>query len=273
MTSGIAGSAARAGGAAVGIRRYWYPLAALVRRDVKKRYATSVLGLAWTVLQPAILLAIYTVVFGFIFRYGRSAADTPTFVVYLLCGMLPYMSIAEAVHASVGALREDKALLERDTFPAEVVPAARAITASVAEAVGFSLVLLISPFFGIRPTPWLLVLPFLILLRVLLTLGLTWTVSVLAIFVSDFAQVVSLLLTCWLFLTPIFYAPDTVPSVMGRLIMVNPLYAVVQAYRTAIVEGRAPWPGAALAMGWAFLFAAAGLWFFRKTLDRAKDFL
>jgi ABC-type polysaccharide/polyol phosphate export permease len=187
--------------------------------------------------------------------------------------MLPYMSLAEAVHASVGALREDRALLERDTFPAEVVPAARAITASLAEVVGLILVVLIGPFLGMQVTGWLLLLPLLVAVRLLLTSGLVWMVSVLAIFVSDLAQVVSLLLTCWLFLTPIFYELGTVPSLMGRLAVLNPLAAIVQAYRSVILEGRAPWPEAPAAAVWAILFAVAGLWFFRKTLDRAKDFL
>lgn len=274
MTSGNGVRLRTAGGPiGAGLRRYWYPLAALVRRDLKKRYATSMLGIGWTILHPAILMALYTVVFGFIFRSGRPAEGAREFVLYLLSGMLPYISIAEAVHASVASLREDRALLERETFPAEVVPAARVLTASVGEAVGLLLVVLLAPFFGLSPTPWILALPLLILVRVLLTLGLAWAVSVLSIFVSDLTQVLSLLLTSWLFLTPIFYTADAAPPILGRLMVLNPLHAIVRAYRSVLIEGQAPWSAGLVAIVWATLFAGVGLWFFRKTLDRAKDFL
>lgn len=261
------------GGGAAGVHRYWYPLMALVRRDVKKRYATTMFGVAWTILQPVILLVIYIVVFGFIFQYGRPAEGARAFVFYLLTGMLPYLAIAEAIHRAGAALREDRALLDREVFPAEVVPAARVITASVGEAVGLVLLVVLGPMFGMPLTGWICTLPLLMALRLLMTCGLTWIVSILAIFVADLNEVLSLMLTAWLFLTPIFYTVDAAPPVLRRIMLLNPLYHVVQAYRHVLLEGRAPFPDGLFALAWAVALAGAGLWFFRKTLDRAKDFL
>src|SRR5262245_63883143 len=85
-------------GIAALFHRYWYPLMALVRRDVKKRYATSMLGVLWTVLQPLILVSIYIFVFGFIQRSGRSDEEARLFVIYILSGMLPWLAVNEAVH-------------------------------------------------------------------------------------------------------------------------------------------------------------------------------
>src|SRR4029453_17186017 len=209
------------------VNRYWYPLVALVRRDIKKRYATTMFGVAWTVLQPAILLTIYVVVFGFIFRNGRRDDDARQFVFYLIVGMLPYLAIAEALHRAVVALREDRALLERETFPAVVVPTSRVITSSVSEAIGLILVLILGPFFGLPLSVWIVGLPFLLALRVEFPCGLAWIASILAIFVADLTEVLSLLLTVWLFLTPIFYSADVVPVPLRRVLLLNPLYQLV----------------------------------------------
>jgi ABC-type polysaccharide/polyol phosphate export permease len=261
------------GGSSAGAHRYWYPLAALVGRDVKKRYARSLLGAAWTVLQPAILIGIYTVVFGFVYRSTRSAAAAKAFVLYLLTGMLPYLAIAEACHRALGSLREDKTLLERETFPAEIVPASKAVTASVGEVVGLVLLVLVGPALGLPLTGWIALLPVLVALRLLFTFGLVWILGTLAVFVTDLSEGLQLILTCWLFLTPVFYSPADAPPLLRRLLLLNPLYALVQCYRHVLLEGRAPLPEGPYALAWAVAVAGAGAWFFRKSIDRAKDFL
>ena len=258
---------------AASVRRYWYPLAALVRRDVKKRYAASLLGAAWMVLQPLILLALYVFVFAVILRSGKDAHAAREFSLYLLAGMLPYLAIVDGLHRAIWALREDRSLLERETFPAEVLPLARVVTASVAEAVGLALLIALAAFLGRTPSPWLAVLPVLVVCRLTLTAGLAWILSTLAIFVADLAEVLSLLLTCWLFLTPIFYASADVPPVLRWLLVVNPLHHLVRAYRSVLIDGGNPTADALAVVAAAAIVAAAGLWFFHKTIDRGKDFL
>ena len=114
---------------------------------------------------------------------------------------------------------------------------------------------------------------FLIALRVAITLGLAWVVSTLAIFVTDLSEVLSLLLTAWLFLTPIFYDAESVPGVLRGALVLNPLYHLVRAYRLVVIDGRNPGVDALAVLLSAGVFAGAGLGFFRKTLDRGKDLL
>jgi lipopolysaccharide transport system permease protein len=255
------------------MRRYWYPSLALARREVRKRYASSVLGVAWTVLQPLILLLIYVFVFGFVLRVSPSADDRRGFVFFLLSGMLPYLAIADGIQRASLSLHEDRALVERDTFPAEVIPASRVLSASVGEAVGLGLLVALMVVLGRPLSFWILVLPFLVVLRVVITCGIAWIVSMLAVFVSDLNEALSLLLTAWLFLTPIFYSEAAVPRVLRWMLVVNPLHHVVRAYRSVLLEGRAPVPDAGFVVLWAVGLSAVGAWFFRKALDRGKDFL
>lgn len=272
MTGDGAATMARSGTMAA-LRRYGYPLMALVRRDVKKRYATSVLGMAWTILQPLVLLSIYVAVFGFILRSGRAAEDARAYVIYLLAGMLPYLAINEGLHRAASSLREDKALLEREVFPAEVIPAARVLTASVGEAVGLLLLVLLTIVLGRPLSPWLLTLPLLVALRLLLTCGIAWAVSMLSVFIADLTEMLSLMLNAWLFLTPIFYAAADLPPVVRGVLVFNPLAPLVEAYRAVLVSGQNPAVPAATVAVWAVAVAVSGLWFFRRALDRGKDFL
>jgi ABC-type polysaccharide/polyol phosphate export permease len=255
------------------VTRYWYPLVALSRREIRKRYATTMLGAAWTVLQPLALMVIYVVVFAFILRAGRQADSARDFAFYLLVGMLPYLAIADGLQRASTALREDRALQEREVFPAEILPVARVVAASVAEVVGLALLVVLELSLGMPASGWMLALPLLVVLRVVITCGLAWIVSILTIFVADLAEALSFILTAWLFLTPIFYTPESVPPALRWMTAVNPLYHLVEAYRSVLLAGRAPLPELFLLVAWAALFAGVGLWFFRKALDRAKDHL
>ncbi|MEO8482887.1 MAG: ABC transporter permease [Acidobacteriota bacterium] len=252
-------------------RRYGYPLIALTRRDLQKRYAGSILGVAWTVVQPLTLIVVYVVVFGVVLRTDRGAG-TFTFVLSLLCGMLPYLAINDALQRCSFALREDKTLLERESFPAPVIPASRVVTASVGELVGLTIVVIMALVGGVA-SPWIVMLPVLVLLRFALTLALGWIVSLLAVFISDLNEMLSLLLTVWLFLTPVFYPPDAVPHALRWTLWVNPLHHVASAYRAVIMGGRAPWPET----GWLVLdvvvVLGCAVWFFRNGIDRGKDLL
>jgi len=254
-------------------RLYGYPLLALARRELRKRYAGSMLGAAWTVLQPLTLIAVYVVVFGFVLRAERASGNTIEYVLFLLCGMLPFLAISDGIQRASFSLKEDKTLLEREAFPSEVVPAARVLTASVGELVGLALVVILGVASGVTTTGWFLLLPLLVILRLMLTLAIGWIVSVLAVFISDLNEVLSLLLTGWLFLTPVFYAADAVPAPLRWTLLVNPLHHVVAAYRAVLIEGRAPVPEALLMLAWAVVLTVVGLGFFRKAIDRGKDLL
>lgn len=272
-TNGKSRAASPRNGAAAAIRRYWYPCLALARREVRKRYASSVLGVAWTVLQPLILLVIYVFVFGFVLRVWHAEDGGRGFVFFLLSGMLPYLAIADGIQRASLSLHEDRALVERDTFPAEVIPASRVLSATVGEVVGLGLLIVLAIALGRPLSFWILVLPILVALRVVMTCGIAWIVSMLAVFVSDLNEALSLLLTAWLFLTPIFYPEEAVPRVLRWMLLINPLHHVVRAYRSVLLDGRAPVPDAGFVVLWAIGLSAAGVWFFRKALDRGKDFL
>jgi lipopolysaccharide transport system permease protein len=254
-------------------KRLWYPLAALTRRELRKRYASTWLGTVWAVLQPLATVAIYLVVFGVVLRYGRAETDALNFALFMLAGLLPFQALAEGLQRACGALREDRLLLQREGFPAEVVPLARVLSAALPELVGLALLVLAALATGHGFSPWLALLPLLVLLRLVITAGLALALSVLSVFVADVTEVLSFALTALLFLTPVFYAADQVPAALQWSLAVNPLHQLVDAYRALLFGGSPPLVQLVWLLAWALLLGAGGIWLFRHGIEPAKDLL
>jgi len=259
--------------AASWINRYWYPLLALTRREIRKRYAKTLFGSLWTVLLPLAMLAIYLTVFGLILRAGQTQAQTWDFALSMLAGLLPFQAFADGLHRACLSLREDCSLLEREQFPGEVLAAARVLSASVAEVVGVMLLFIAASFHSGQVSWLILVLPVVILLRILFTVGLAWILSVLSVFVADITEVLAFVTTAWLFLTPIMYSPSALPDALAWTLAFNPLYHFVEMYRGVILHGHVDLALPFIVSAWALLSASIGAWFFRKSIERAKDFL
>jgi homopolymeric O-antigen transport system permease protein len=256
------------------VERHWYALRALVRRDLAARYGQTVLGLGWTVVQPLMLLVLYTFVFSVIMKLKfRAGAGTGDFALYLTCGMFPFLALSEGIQRATNSLTENKSLLDKVRFPAEVLPAVAVVGAGLTETIGLLLLLLFTPFFDVQLSLWLAFLPLLIVMRLAFTMGLAWLASVLNVFFTDLGQMIGLLLTSWMFLTPIFYPVAMVPEGFMWLVEINPLHQFVSAYRAVVLEARSPLPMLPALLAWTVASCVLGWWFFRRTVENAKDFL
>jgi ABC-type polysaccharide/polyol phosphate export permease len=248
-------------------------LLALTRREIRKRYANTLFGSFWTVLHPLAMLAIYLTVFGFILRAGQTGAEAWNYALNMLAGLLPFQAFADGLHRACNSLREDRSLLDREQFPGEVLAAARILSASAAEVIGMVLLSLVAALHGHQAGWLILALPGAILLRILFTAGFVWVVSILSIFVADIAEVLGFVTTGWLFLTPIFYSPAALPDALSWTLAFNPMHHLVELYRGIVLHGHVDWRLPIVVAAWAFASAAIGIWFFRKSIERAKDFL
>jgi lipopolysaccharide transport system permease protein len=248
---------------------------AFVRRDIRGRYVTSVMGLSWAIIQPIALLLLYTFVFSTILkiRFGASGT-TAGFAAYLFCGMLPWLAFAEGVTRSTSVILEQAPLIKKVVFPSEILPAYVVVSALVMEFVGLAALLAGVGVFS-RGLGWpLLLLPLVIVLQFLFTMGLGWLLASLNVFLRDVGQLLGLALTLWVFVTPIFYPAELMPARFRWLLDLNPMFYVVQAYRDLVLEQRLPVPAhlAALA-GMAFSAFVGGYWFFRRSKHAFVDIL
>jgi lipopolysaccharide transport system permease protein len=248
---------------------------AFVRRDIQGRYVTSVLGLSWAIVQPVVLLLLYTFVFSTVLkiRFGTNGT-TAGFAVYLFCGMLPWLAFAEGLSRSASVVLEQTPLIKKVVFPSEILPAYVVISALAMEFVGL-VVLLAGVGLFYRGLGWpLLLLPLVIVLQFLFTMGLGWLLASLNVFLRDVGQLLGLALTFWMFVTPIFYPAELMPARFGWVLDVNPMFYVIQAYRDVVLEQRLPALGDVGALaGIALAAFIAGYWFFCRSKHAFVDVL
>ena len=214
----------------------------MVRRDVMSRYTGSFGGAFWAVLNPLLLMLTYFFVFGIVMgtRFSERDSSRTSFAFYFLAGMLPWLAFSEAIGRAPFVLPEHRNFIKKLVFPVETLPINLVISGLVTEF--FGLILFIVALVVIRGTLPLtaVFLPLAIIPQVLLTAGLAWFLSALAVFVRDLGQVIGYLLTVLMFLTPIFYPEDKLPVFVAPLMKLNPIYLLVRAYRATLLEGRAP---------------------------------
>lgn len=234
--------------------RAWLALAShFVARDLRNRYLGSLSGLAWGLVQPLLLLAIYTVVFVEILKMRLPDAVGVGFVPYLATGLWPWTAFAEGLNRGTGAIHEYSGLLSKVALPRGLLVFAPVAGSFLIHGVGFLAVLVVLAVTG-EPIRFA-GLPLALLAYALLfafTLGLAWLTAALNVFVRDLTQIVAQLLTLWFFLTPIFFAREMVPPRFVGLLSLNPMAAFVELFRGTLLAD-APTP----AVPWMAPLAAA----------------
>lgn len=244
---------------------------ALARRELGARYRGSLLGLVWPLVTPLVMIAIYTFIFAEFFgvRFGRSISPWD-YALYLFCGLLPWMMFQESVQLSVNTIVAHSNLVKKVVFPIETLPVAQTLT-GVAHQL-FGTVALLIAVLAIRGQLHITLvwLPLLLMLQSIMVLGAAWFVAATGVFLRDTAQVIGLVLTTWMYLTPIIYPEAIVPERYRGLINLNPWSGLIRSYRRIMLEGVAP-----LGMDLAYFAVFAlvcfvcGYWWFART---RKDF-
>jgi ABC-type polysaccharide/polyol phosphate export permease len=247
----------------------------MVLRDLRSRYVGSAMGFFWSVIHPLVLLASYTFVFSVVLKQplGESTGTT-SFAIHLFCGILPWLVFQETLSRSSTVLVENSNLITKTLFPSEILPVSVLIANLVNHLIGLGIFLAVAILY-LQKLSWLLLLvPVYLLALSLFALGLSWFVSSVQVFLRDTAQVLSVVLTFWFWLTPIFFDEQRLPQSLRFLMQLNPLAAVVTAYRKCLLRFETPSLEALLYL---YLFALgsflAGGLFFRYTKRSFADVL
>jgi lipopolysaccharide transport system permease protein len=249
------------------VKHHLFLLRELVKRDFQGRYAGSMLGFAWSFVQPLWLLLLFTFVFSTVLKIKVVDAGNPGghFAAFLFSGLLPWIAIQEGVLRSSTSITDNSVLVKKLRFPAEILVVGVVLAALLHEAIAaavFLVVLAVIGDFAWGGLPMLLlVLP----LQVIFTLGLGLLLSAVQVFFRDTAQLLTMLFAGWFYLTPIVYSLGAVPPRLRPWIELNPLTPLVELYRQAFLRGHlALVPGTgALAISAAVLLFA-GFWLFRR---------
>ena len=246
-----------------------------VVRDLRSRYIGSFMGIFWSVIHPIVLLVSYAFVFSVIFgQRPLPDSGTTSFWLFLFCSILPWLFFQETLQRSSTIVIDNANLVTKTLFPTEILPLSVMLACVVNHLIGFAILLLILVFAFGKISLLIFFLPIYFLCLMLFTLGLSWLVSSLNVFVRDVSQVLTVILTFWFWFTPIFYSPERFPSNLRFLVQANPLAHVVTGYRDCLLRMRMPDLGvlAILAAASLATFVAGGM-FFRTTKREFVDVL
>lgn len=247
----------------------------MVRRDLTSRYKGSIIGPAWAIITPAVMIVIFTVIFSGIFgaRFGAEGGHL-SFALYLFCGLLPWIAFSDGIQRSTSSLTDNVNLVKRVVFPTEALPVNLALSAITQQMLGTVVVLVGALILehAIRPT--VLLLPVLLIPQFLATVGFGWLMASLGVFIRDMPQFNQLALTAWMYLTPIFYPENIIPQKYQWMVNLNPMAPLIRSYRRILLEGKAPdWRGLGVTMIFAIVCFVLGYWWFERTKKAFADVL
>jgi lipopolysaccharide transport system permease protein len=250
--------------------RYHELLFFLALRDIKVRYKQTVIGAAWTVLQPIATTAAFTLFLGRVASKNDEAIPYPLFV---FSGILPWMFFSSAVSAAASSVVGNERILTKVYFPRLLVPLS-AVLASVFDfLVSFVLLLVMMPmpFFHTLPGWHFLLLPVIIAVMVVLALGLGVFLSAVNVAYRDFRVIVPLALQLWMFATPVLYIQKV--FIMGQRQMINPLHGIIVNFRAAVLGQPFDWPALGVSALVGVLALLFGCFYFRRVESGFADII
>lgn len=249
---------------------------ALTKREVVGRYRGSFLGLFWSFFNPLFMLAVYTFVFSVVFqaRWGTGSGSKTEFALVLFIGLIVFNLFAECFNRSPGLILSNVNYVKKVIFPLEILPFVVLGSAIFHTLISlFVWILAYAVFFGM-PQSTVFYLPLIVIPLIFFILGVSWTLSALGVYLRDLSQVVGILSTVLMFLSPIFYPVTAIPEYYRIFLYANPLMPVIEQARAVMFFGTSPdW----LLLGgyWLLMICVAWIGFvwFQKTRKGFADVL
>jgi len=214
-------------------------LISITRVELAKKYAGSMLGLAWVLLQPALLLSAYLFIYMVVFPYRDPNFSRLSFVLYVFCGLVPYLGFMEALTAGGLSIRQNIHLVKNVMLPIELVPVRSVLVGMTTQIVSMCIVLVLVAVAGLL-TPHVLWLPLIFALQVIQLIGLTWILASLTVALPDITYFVNLFVFLLMFVSPIGFRPEMLEPRFRAVVYLNPVYYMIQPYRDSMLNGQAP---------------------------------
>ena len=214
-------------------------LVAITRVELSKKYAGSVLGPLWLILQPALLLSVYIFVYLVVFKMRFADFSRLDYVLYVFTGLIPYMGTIDAITSGSVSIKQNIPLVKNVMLPIELVPVRAVLVASISQAVGLAVVLLLTAING--TLSWhILWLPVVWALQIVMLFGVVWILASIAVGLPDISYFISLFLFLLMWVSPIGFTPDMVPAELRAVLFLNPVYYLLEMYRDSLLFGRLP---------------------------------
>jgi lipopolysaccharide transport system permease protein len=235
----------------------------LIWRDVKVRYAQSILGIGWAMIQPLVPMIIFTVVFG---RVAQISSDGIPYALFAYAALVPWTYFSNALTDSSGSLVKEVNMLSKIYFPRLIIPLTSVLGKLIDLLISFVLLFALMAWYRVAPSLWIVpMVPFLVLLTMMAASGLGMWLSALALQYRDVKYGVPFAVQFLIYAAPVVYPTSLIPPSIRRVYALNPMVGVIEGFRACVVGSPIPWDliGIASVSASAMLFFGA-LYFVRK---------
>lgn len=234
----------------------------LVWRDVKARYAQSILGIGWAVIQPVFNMIVFTVIFG---RLAKISSEGVPYAIFSYAALVPWTYFSSALTGSSGSLIGASGMITKVYFPRLIIPLAPVLAKLLDFGIAMLLLFALMIYFGIAPTIWALALPLLVLLMMLTASGAGMWLTAMAIQYRDVKYALSFGVRLFMYASPVVYAASEVPDRWRLVYGLNPMAGVIEGFRAALLGTRAmPWDLLAVGTAGAVLIFVTGALYFKR---------
>lgn len=246
------------------VTRYRFLMEQLIKRDFKAKYKRSVLGIFWSFLNPLLTMSVQYLVFSNIFRF-----DIPYYSVYLLTGIVSFNFFSECTNMALTSIVGNAPLITKVYVPKYIYPLTRTVSSGINLLISMLPLVGIALLNGLLPTKAYILAVFPVGCLIVFSFGVGMLLAALMVFFRDTQFLWGVLSMIWMYLTPIFYSVDFLPSYLISVLKWNPLYHFITFLRICIIDGISPEP---IAYVQCLIFALGsvliGGFLFKKTQDR-----
>lgn len=205
----------------------------LTKNDFRTKYLSSYLGIFWAFVNPVVSILILWFVFQVGFK--STSVEKVPFILWLLCGIVPWFFFAEALSSATQAVTDNSHLVKKVVFRVSVLPIIKILSALIIHVVFVGILAVLYLLYGYTFDLHSLQVVYYLLATIVLLLGLSWITSSIVVFVRDVGQLVTVLLQFGFWLTPIFWAPGILPEKYQPVVSLNPFYYIVDGYRASLL--------------------------------------
>lgn len=245
------------------------------KREVLQQYKGSYLGLVWSFGTPLAMLTVYTFVFSVVFKArfeGTTTGSHAEFALGLFAGLIAFNVLSEVLTSSPRLILNNANYVKKVIFPLEILPVSK-LGAMIIDSLFNLIILLLGAVIILRYVPWTIIfLPLMYLPLIFLSLGLSWFMASLGVFIRDINNLLSVIVRMLFFLTPIFYPISAIPERYRPVLYLNPLTFIVNHFRRVILWGQMPdWSEYIVITGGTFVICMLGYIWFMKSKKTFAD--
>lgn len=246
------------------------------KRDVQARYRGSFLGIIWAVLNPLLMLTVYTFVFSVVFKgkWGELSDNKFEFAIILFSGLTLFNIFTECLNKSPMSIIGNPNYVKKVVFPLEILPVVNLISSLVHSCISM-LILVGAVNIFLQPSSWGVIFSvFSVIPMIMFTLGLSFLVASLGVFIKDISYSIVVVTSVLVYLTPVFYPITAVPVIIRKIMYFNPLTLMVENFRNSVIFSKIPswWDISVLTVS-SYIIMILGLIVFKKLSSGFSDVL